>query len=1160
MTERSPRRIRKILSLLPNGVTRPVVYFLGLALTAQLLHAVVERPLDEVLPVQEPAIDLVDNPIPSPSGADPLYPPNHTFDGKTTAHGQVTNHDFEASPSSVGTPATNHDIQTAPTTVATLTNGDFEAGTFTGWTLTGSPQIQTDPNQGYYARFTGSSQKITSSAVTVPSTAQSLVYDIGYLDAADWSWVKVYVLTGATYGTATLLRDDNCNSCGTWSSSYVDLVAYRGQSVKFRFDLYSTAHPAGIDNVRIQEVFAGWEATGTYARRTSGGDSYYEGKSGSLFTSSAFTVHSQAQYGIVDVKVAGASGAYDIYVAPGPSFSTFTKVAFGNAPANWTEVKFDLAPYRGQQIKVRFKPTINTVLADDLGRQWIELQSWEFTDTTAWTADGAGGHFVSTHGTLTSSSFTLAAGAQNIKVKARSSGSASTIAAELLTGANFATVVYLDDYIMDGTWATYRFGVDPFAGQAVKLRLQRTNGPNMHVDDAGLAESVLPGWDMPRSEANGTDAVTTGTDANGGFATSPETTGSVWMRSPWLSSGIIDRAGHVESRFYAVVYDIGYSAANSMSVQWVNDQGQGWNVYQDAASSPTGPKVAWFSIYDFVGARGYLEVRLANGGKVYSLADNTAQEHLSEPFSRTAGLGIDTTTGALAFSDQDVSVPGPIPISFTRTFNGHSDRVGALGWRWSHTFQTHLVFDDDDNAGVVFGSGRQEFFDRDIYGDFSPVDPRVQSSLVENVDGTFDMTTKDNLTYRFTAAGRLTSITDLNSNQLALAYDGSNRLQTVTGEGGVAITLGYDAQSRLSTLTDPADAVWTYGYDAAGDLTSVTDPEGGVREYAYTDHRLTVVTDEADNIEQENTYDDVGRVTLQTDAADETITVAYSTPGQGATRITDPEGGQATYHFDRFARTAHAVDPTGKVISNVFDANGNLDKVIDPEGNEWNFAFDTSGDLTGANDPLGNPVSIVWNPKHLPTTVTDGRGNDSTYTYDAQGNMLSATDQLDHTTTYTYDASGNMLTETDPEDGLTTYTYDSRGNRLTMTDPRNETWTWTYDDSNRKIDRDGPPEPHHDLGLRPPRTGDRDHRPLGERDHPRLRLPRPPPEAHEPAGGGHDLDVQRPRVGRDEDRCPRQGHDLRLRREPQHDVGHRPELEHRHVRLRRREPAGLGHE
>jgi RHS repeat-associated protein len=1057
MTERSPRRVRKFLSLLPNGVTRAVVYFLGLALTAQLLHAVVESPRDEVLPVQEPAIDLVDNPIPSPSGADPLYPPNHTFDGKTTALGNVTNHDFEAAPAAVGTPATNHDIETAPTTVGTFTNGDFETGDFTGWTLAGSPTIASDPNQGYYARFTGSTHKITSSAVTVPSSAQALVYDIGYLNPTSYSWIKVYVLTGATYGTATLLRNDNCNSCGYWSTSYVDLTAYRTQSVKFRFDLYSSGHPAGIDNVKIQEVFSGWEATGTYARRTSGGDSYYEGKSGSLFTSSAFTVDAQAQYGLVQVKTGGGSSAqYEVYVAVGPSFSTYTRVTFGYAPTDWTTARFDIAPYRDQQIKVRFKPIVNTVLADDIGVQRVEVQGWEVTSSATWTSDGSGGHYVSSDGTLVSSAFAIPAGTQNLKVRARSSGTSTTFSAELLTGANFSTVVHLDDYTADGTWATYRFGASPYSGQTAKLRLTKTNGPAMHLEDAGQAESVLPGWTMPRSEAGGTDAVVTGTDASGGFATSPETAGSLWLRSDWLSSGIVDVAGSTQYRYYSVAYDIGYSGSNILSVHWVNDQGQGWNVYTDAAGSPTGYKVAWFRTFDFVGARGYLEVRLANGGKVYSIADNTAQEHLSEPFSRTAGLGIDTTTGALAFNDADVSVPGPIPISFTRTFNGHSDRIGPLGWRWNHTFETNLVFDDDDNAGVVFGSGRQEFFDKDISGDFSAVDPRVQSSLVGNVDGTFDLKTKDNLTYRFTAAGRLTSITDLNANQLALAYDGQGRLSTVTGDGGVAITLAYDAQSRLSTLTDPATAVWTYGYDAAGDLKTVTDPEGGVRTYAYADHRLTSVTDEAGHVEQANTYDDMGRVTSQTDAANKTITVAYATPGQGATRVTDPEGGQATYHFDRFARTTHAVDPTGKVISYLFDANGQLDKVIDPIGNEWNFAFDAAGDLTSANDPLGNPASFTWSPKHLPQTVTDARGKITTYAYDAQGNMTSVTDPLNHTTTYTHDASGNVLTETNPLNQTTTYTYDSRGNRLTKTDPRNKTWTWTYDSANRMITETDP--------------------------------------------------------------------------------------------------------
>jgi RHS repeat-associated protein len=1054
--ERTRRRLRRLVSLFPNGVTRSLIWLLGIALTAQLLQVVFERPRDQILPEREPAIQLADNPTPSPSGADPLYPPNNTFDAKTVALGNVTNHDFEAAPASVGTPPTNHDLQAAPTTVATVTNGDFEMGTFTGWTLTGSPQIQTDPNQGYYARFTGSSQKITSSAVTIPSTAQALVYDIGYLNASNYSWIKVYVLTGPTYGTATQIKSDSCNSCGHWSTSYVDVIAYRTQSVKFRFDVYSTGYPAGIDNVKIQEVFSGFDVTGEYARRTVSGDSYFEGKSGSLLTSSAMTVNATAQYGLVQVKTGGGTSNYEVWVAPGPSFSTFTRVAYGNSPADWTNVRFDLVPYRGQQIKVRFKPTVGTALADDLGVQWIEVQSWEVTGSATWTADGQGGHYVASDATLTSSAYTIPAGAQNLKVKARSAGTSTTFSAELLTGVEFSTVVYLDDYAVDGTWATLRFGVNPFAGQTVKLRLTKTNGSAVHVDDAGAAESLLPGWTMPRTEVSGTDAVTTGTDASGSYATSPEADGTVWLRSGWLSSGIIDVSGSVQHRYYSVSYDIGYSASNILTVHWVNDQGGSWNLLTRSAGSPTGYQTAWFRIYDFVGARGYLEVRLANGGKVYQVAEATAREHLSEPFSRTAGLGIDTTTGAIAFSDSDVSVAGSIPITFTRTFNSHSDQVGRLGWRWTHTFDTYLVEVDGDDAGVVFGSGRQEFFDKDIYGNFTPSDPRVHSTLVENVDGTFDLKTVANLTYRFTSAGRLSSITDLNSNQLALAYDGQGRLQTVTGDGGVTITLAYDAQGRLSTLTDPANATWTYGYDAAGDLKTVTDPEGGVRTYTYTDHRLTSATDEGGTLEQSNTYDDLGRVTSQTDSANKTITVAYATPGQGATRVTDPEGGQTTFHFDRYARTNHVVDPTNKVTSYVFDANGNLDKVIDPTGEQWDVSFDTAGDLTSAADPLGNPASFTWNPKHLPLTATDARGKVTTYTYDAQGNMTSVTDPLNHATTYTYDASGNILTETNALNQTITYTYDSRGNRLTMTDARNKTWTWTYDSANRKLTETDP--------------------------------------------------------------------------------------------------------
>jgi hypothetical protein len=94
--------------------------------------------------------------------------------------------------------------------------------------------------------------------------------------------------------------------------------------------------------------------------------------------------------------------------------------------------------------------------------------------------------------------------------------------------------------------------------------------------------------------------------------------------------------------------------------------------------------------------------------KLYSLGDNVARQQLSEPFSRKVGLGIDTSTGSVSLSETDLSVPGQVPLSFTRYYHAQSDRYGTLGYRWSHTYDTRLVFAEDDvyatrQQAIAFG-------------------------------------------------------------------------------------------------------------------------------------------------------------------------------------------------------------------------------------------------------------------------------------------------------------------------------------------------------------------------------------------------------------------------------------------------------------------------
>ncbi|MBK8558504.1 DUF6531 domain-containing protein [Candidatus Amarobacter glycogenicus] len=52
-----------------------------------------------------------------------------------------------------------------------------------------------------------------------------------------------------------------------------------------------------------------------------------------------------------------------------------------------------------------------------------------------------------------------------------------------------------------------------------------------------------------------------------------------------------------------------------------------------------------------------------------------------------------------------------MPLNFRRFYTGHSDRLGTLGYRWSHSYDTRLTFADNNDVGVVFGAGGEEFFD-----------------------------------------------------------------------------------------------------------------------------------------------------------------------------------------------------------------------------------------------------------------------------------------------------------------------------------------------------------------------------------------------------------------------------------------------------------------
>ena len=972
---------------------------------------------------------------PTLSGSEPAYPLNHTIDGEVEAVGDpLPNASFEDPSEVVGSPPENADLEDDPVTLVTPDNHDLETGTFSGWTITSDPTIQTTSGDDW-AQL-GDGDAMTSSALTVPSDAQAVAYNVNYTTTAATA-VRVYALSGTGFSTSTQLLLDTCTGCGYWDRSYADITAFAGQQIKLHFSRYQGV--VGIDDVSLEETFPGFTLAGNFSRETDGAGNDYVKIGSSITTADPIEVAGTAQRGTVRLKGVGSNPGYYLRVAVGPSFSTYNLVSVAIVSSSvWTLAKFDLGPYLGQDIKIRVSPAQGGILADDLGLQIIEVPEWEISGGVALVDDGAGNHYTRFHGSITSGPIEVPAAAHNLVLEARTDPDSGLyqnvrVTVTVLYGSGYSQTSQLDQIATTNSWETYRYGVGKFAGQTVKLRIETGSG-TADVDDTLPFEQVLPGW----VNVSG-DAIASGEDANGSYVYAADGGGAT-LRSSWINTGVMG-----DSRTYKIGFLVATCGACIYRVNWTNASGGSWIVL--STSTPQGVyRESRIPIYDWLGSRGYFTVEMVNGGRLYSIGDNVARQHMSEPFSSKVGMGIDTTTGAVAFSEQDVSLPGALPLVFARYYNSHSDRFGTLGYRWSHTYDTRIELVGSD-AAVVFGSGREEFFD-EFVGDYTAVDPRVHSTLDKETDGTFTYRTKDLMVYRFTSAGRLTSIEDLNGNAIELTYDGQGLLTRVDAPGGRAIDLTYQS-GRLVSVTDPLGAVFMYAYDGSSDLVSVTDPEIGERTYTYEHHRLATVTDQEGNQVVQNVYDDFQRVTSQANAAADTIEVTYDTPGKGATEVTDPEGGVSTFYFDTFHRTTDAVDPTSNQIGYVFDGVGNLETVIDPAFNEWTFDFDNSGDLLELLDPLANPASFTYNAKHLPTTVTDGRGNTTTLAYDGDGNLVSSTDPLDRQTAFTYDAGGNMTARTDPLDNTWTYTYDGDGHKTSETDPLDFITTFTYDAAGR---------------------------------------------------------------------------------------------------------------
>ncbi|MEU6076712.1 polymorphic toxin-type HINT domain-containing protein [Micromonospora sp. NPDC047074] len=204
----------------------------------------------------------------------------------------------------------------------------------------------------------------------------------------------------------------------------------------------------------------------------------------------------------------------------------------------------------------------------------------------------------------------------------------------------------------------------------------------------------------------------------------------------------------------------------------------------------------------------------------------------------------DAQTGNVSTTAMDATVTTVGPeLNLVRTYNSLDPRRdGAFGAGWSSRYDMRVVADADGSGNVLvtYPDGQQVRFGRNPDGTFAAPAGRT-ASLTWN--GTlWTLVDKARMTYQFSAAGRLTKITDAALRSIVLTYNATDGklararvANSQTNTAGRSLTFTWTGAHVTSVAADAVGGVaptWTYTY--SGDLlTSVCAPGNACTRYGY---------------------------------------------------------------------------------------------------------------------------------------------------------------------------------------------------------------------------------------------------------------------------------------------------------------------------------------
>ncbi len=460
-----------------------------------------------------------------------------------------------------------------------------------------------------------------------------------------------------------------------------------------------------------------------------------------------------------------------------------------------------------------------------------------------------------------------------------------------------------------------------------------------------------------------------------------------------------------------------------------------------------------------------------------------ARQNESRPGSATGNM-VDTATGAFRPSFTPITVNGVRPLDFPILYNSlFTANTGALGYGWSHGYETRLTGDPHGTLSVMWDATRRNSFAFNEPGEpYTPLEVAVQyAELIRRADGYWWLTLHDGTVYEFNAEGRLERLGNKVFQWLEMRYQLGKLVGIYEPIAEKLLTLFYNEHDLISGISDDLGREVFFLYDDRQRLLAVTDPlYYGEDLIGVPFGPKNIPDNSAVGLTHSMTFDGdgtVGRLRVETGSfahariADLKLTLTSPSgrsvvihdredhdPSFVGMIIDDFDGESAKGNWqlwvqDLAAGTAGFLQdwsmrftgPTNSAIyayeDGAFPAAGRLLKAEDVFGVRY-FAntYDADGRVLTQDDGHDNNELSTFTYQSLPggavrTVHTDRMGQPYTYAHEDQRRLTQVVDPIGSTVRFEHNARGDRTKHIDPVGVETRFEYDDRGNLVKVIEP-----------------------------------------------------------------------------------------------------------------------------